>query len=79
VVIRCSTGPRSPGELGAERADYTQVVLEGRLRQALVQLNPTIPSDALEDAFRQLTRADAPTALDRNRALHRMLVVGVTV
>lgn len=53
--------------------------LEGRLRQALVTLNPDLPADALEDTFRKLTRTDPPSQLERNRALHRMLVDGVTV
>ena len=38
-----------------------------------------LPLEALEDAFRKLTRADAPSLVERNRALHRMLVDGVTV
>ncbi len=54
-------------------------MLEGRLRQALARLNPDLPPDALEDAFRKLTRADAPSLIERNRAVHRMLVEGVTV
>jgi type I restriction enzyme R subunit len=68
-------------EPAAERADpgYRDVVLEGRLRQALARLNPAIPPEALDDAYRKLTRTDAPTLLDRNHALHRMLVDGVTV
>ena len=49
----------APGELGAERADYGQVVLEGRLRQALARLNPDLPQETLDDACRQLTRPDA--------------------
>ena len=69
------------GESGAERSDpnYRDVVLEGRLRQALVRLNPDLPHEALEDAFRKLMRSDAPSLVERNRALHRMLVDGVTV
>jgi type I restriction enzyme R subunit len=69
------------GMLGAERSDssYRDVVLEGRLRQALVGLNPDLPPDALEDAYRKLTRTDATSLLERNRAVHRMLVDGVTV
>ena len=67
--------------LGAERSDpnYRDVVLEGRLRQALVRLNPDLPAEALEDAYRKLTRTDAPSLVERNRAVHRMLVDGVTV
>ena len=69
----------APGETAAERANYGQTVLERRLRQALVRLNPTLPTEALDDAFRKLTRTDAPTLLVRNHAVHRMLVNGVTV
>ena len=69
------------GESTSERSDpnYRDVVLESRLRQTLVRLNPDLPSDALEDAFRKLTRTDAPSLVERNRALHRMFVNGVTV
>src|SRR5574341_1031721 len=44
-----------------------------------VRLNPDLPPEALEDAYRKLTRADAPSLVERNRAAHRMLVDGVTV
>ena len=65
----------------AERSDpnYRDVVLERRLRQALVSLNPSLPAEALEDAFRKLVWADAPSLVERNRAVHRMLVDGITV
>ncbi|NCQ25827.1 MAG: type I restriction endonuclease subunit R [Armatimonadetes bacterium] len=69
----------APGELFAERSDYSQVVLEQRLRDALAALNPALPVEALDDAFRKLTRADGPTLEARNRAVHRLLVDGVTV
>ncbi|MFH1219050.1 MAG: type I restriction endonuclease subunit R [Candidatus Eisenbacteria bacterium] len=68
-----------PGELFAERKDYGQVVLEGRLRDALACLNPNLPAEAIEDAFRKVTRPEGPTLEVRNRAIHRMLVDGVTV
>ncbi|MDO8771054.1 MAG: type I restriction endonuclease subunit R [Burkholderiaceae bacterium] len=69
------------GEPAAERSDpnYRDVVLEGRLRQTLGHLNPELPAEALEDAYRKLTRTDAPSLVERNRAVHRMLVDGVTV
>jgi type I restriction enzyme R subunit len=69
----------APGELAAERRDYGQVVLEDRLRQALKRLNPKLPAEALEDAFRKIIRIEGSTAQARNRAFHRMLVDGVTV
>jgi type I restriction enzyme, R subunit len=75
-------GPEiAAGEPGAERSDpaYRDVILEGRLRGALARLNPDLPAEALEDAYRKLTRSEAPSLLERNRALHRLLVDGVTV
>jgi hypothetical protein len=62
-----------------ERASYADVILHGRLRQALAQLNSTLPAEALDDAFRRLTRPEGPTGEARNRAFHRMVVDGVTV
>ncbi len=50
----------APGEAGAERADYAQVVLEARLRDALARLNPALPPEAVDDAFRRLTRPEGP-------------------
>ncbi len=75
-------GPEiAAGEPAAERSDpnYRDVVLERRLRQALGHLNPDLPAEALEDAYRKLTRTDAPSLVERNRAVHLMLVNGVTV
>jgi type I restriction enzyme R subunit len=69
------------GEPAAERSDqgYRETVLEIRLRQALVRLNPDLPTEALDDAYRKLTKADAPSLIERNRAVHRLLVDGITV
>ncbi len=68
-------------ESACERSDpeFRDTILEGRLRRALVRLNPDLPADALEEAYRKLTRLNAPTLLERNRAAHRLLVDGVTV
>jgi type I restriction enzyme R subunit len=69
------------GQPGAERSDstYRDVVLEWRLHEALTKLNPDLPKEALEDAFRKMVRVDGPTLIERNRAVHRMLVDGVNV
>jgi type I restriction enzyme R subunit len=69
----------APGELAAERSDYGQVVLTQRLQDALARLNPTLPAEALGEAFRKLTRPEGPTLEAHNRAVHRLLVDGVTV
>ena len=69
----------APGEPAAERGNYGQVVLERRLRDALAWLNPDLPTEALEAAFRKLTWPEGATLEARNRTLHRLLVDGVTV
>ncbi len=51
----------APDTPGAERTDYGRVVLERRLRDPLAQLNPDLPADALDDAFRRLTCLAGPT------------------
>ena len=69
----------APDTPASERADYGQVILERRLRDALAQLNKDLPVEALEDTFRKLTRVEDPTLEARNRSFHRMLVEGVMV
>ena len=77
---RVAHGPDiSPHAEGAERADYTEVVLENQLRDALDRLNPGLPAEALDDAFRKVARPEGSTLEARNRAFHRLLVDGVTV
>lgn len=73
-------GPEiAPSELHAERTGFGETILPKRLRDALAALNPNIPADALEDAFRKVTLAQHPSLIANNRAFHRMLVDGVPV
>jgi len=69
----------APGAPASERRDYSEVTLTGRLRDALARLNPDLPVEALDDAFRQLTQPQGADLIQRNRAQHRLLVDGVTV
>lgn len=69
----------APGEPAAERRSYAEVVLEGRLREALAGLNPGVSAEGLEEAFRKLTRISSPQPLDGNHELHHYLVNGVSV
>jgi type I restriction enzyme R subunit len=70
--IACD-GPRP------ERASYSEVVLPTRLSAALSRLNPSIPPEALEDAFKKILRFPSPALLTSNREFHRALVNGITV
>ncbi len=62
-----------------ERADYRQVLLPHRLRDAIARLNPQLPLAAREDAFKQVADLGLPSLLQANRAFHKLLVGGVPV
>ena len=76
VAHRPDIAPDAPG---AERHSYGQVVLDRRLHDALVFLNPSLPASALEDALHKLTTPEGATLEARNRSFHRMLINGVNV
>ena len=69
----------APDTPGAERTDFTQVVLEERLRDSLLNLNPGLPPSALETGLRSLINSEGPTLEARNRSFHHALTRGVTV
>lgn len=69
----------APDGTAPERPDFSTVVLERRLRDALALLNPGLPAEALEDAFRRLTHPAGADLLSRNRTFHKMLTEGVNV
>ena len=55
-------GPQlAPGEPAAERDSFSEVVLVGRLREAIRRLNPAIP----EEASACTSHADRRTAIKR--------------
>jgi type I restriction enzyme R subunit len=69
----------APGEPAAERTGFEEVTLNTRLKAAIARLNPSIPGDAQDEAFRKVVRLAAPSLTETNRAFHRMLVDGVEV
>ena len=73
------SGPDMPPDPMSLRESYGEVFFESTLQGALRELNPDLPAEALDDAFRKLTRPEGATLATRNRAFHRMLVNGVTV
>jgi type I restriction enzyme R subunit len=73
-------GPQlAPGEPAAERDSFGEVVLVGRLREAIQRLNPAIPEEAREEALRKVVRVGTPSLAQTNRAFHRMLRDGIPV
>ena len=69
----------APDGPAPERADYRQVLLPARLRRAIDRLNPSVPTAARDDAFKQVVDLGTPSLLVANRHFHRLLVHGVPV
>ena len=69
----------APDGLNPERQSYADVVLVGRLREAIDRINPKIPAEGKDEAIRKLLRVESPDLLVNNQRLHSMLVNGVDV
>lgn len=59
--------------------EYSEVVLQQRLRNAIDKLNPEIPVDAREEAFKKALRTTTISLFENNQAFHRMLTEGIDV
>ncbi|MDG7045087.1 MAG: type I restriction endonuclease subunit R [Nitrososphaerota archaeon] len=68
----------SPGGLYKER-EYSEVVLAGRLRERLRIINPSLPEDAIEEAFRKIVKQESQDMIFNNRSFHNLLVNGIDV
>jgi len=69
----------APDGSSPERSAYSQVLLVGRLREAINRLNPAVPLVAREDAVQQVLNLDTPGLLAANRVFHQLLINGVPV
>jgi type I restriction enzyme R subunit len=69
----------SPGALLPERDSYREVVLPGRLSEAVARINPEASAEAQEEAIRQVATVSAPGLIQANRDFHRLLTGGVPV
>ncbi len=73
-------GPQiAPGEPAAERESFGDVVLVGRLREAIHRLNPAMPQEARDEALRKVLRVATTTLVQTNRAFHLMLRDGISI
>ncbi len=69
----------APDGAFSERENYEQVALINRLQQSLITLNPKVPTDAIEEALRKLTKLDSPSLITNNHTFHKYLIEGVPV
>jgi len=69
----------APDSSLAERADYREVVLKDRLRDAIAKLNPQLPEIAVEEVVHTIANSSHPNLAKSNREFHALLINGVKV
>jgi len=62
-----------------ERVSHSDVILRGRLSDAVARLNPDIPAEAREDAIKRIIGDESPHLVEENRRLHRAMINGLDV
>jgi type I restriction enzyme R subunit len=68
-----------PDSASPERSSWDDVLLPGRLRDAIARINPDLPATAVDLAIARLRRAESQSAMAENERVHRLLVEGVPV
>ena len=73
-------GPDSaPDSETPERTSFEDVILAERLKIAVARINPTVPTDARDEAVKQIMRLNSPELIANNEAFHRLLTEGIKV
>ncbi len=62
-----------------ERESYEQVLLLGRLKNAVKRINKTIPDYAQDEAIKTIQRISSPDLETNNETFHRLLTEGIPV
>jgi type I restriction enzyme, R subunit len=72
-------GEIAPEMEKAERENFSEVVLIGRLRAAVERINPSLPAGLLDQAVKKVLALSFGGVVENNEAFHKMLVDGVRV
>jgi type I restriction enzyme R subunit len=67
------------GEGDNKEREYTDIILQQRLKTAIDKFNPHIPEEAREEAFKKALRTVTVSLPDNNEHFHKMLTEGVDV
>jgi len=62
-----------------ERSTFSDVILKGRLQEAIAHNNPHIPLDAQQEAVKVIERIASPELMVNNKLFHELLTEGVPV
>ena len=63
----------------AEERKYSEVVLVGRLRDALRRINKSIPDGAIDEAVKKVLRTESQDLVVNNQLFHRLVTNGIPV
>lgn len=69
----------APDGENQQRASYSDIILDQKLRSALAAINPSIPADVIDEVYRKVSASASPDIFEDNKIFHRMLVNGVEV
>ncbi len=69
----------SPDSDNPLRENYQEVLLETRLRIALIKLNPSLPITAIDEAIDILKKPQHSSLIQNNKAFHNILLDGISV
>src|SRR5699024_1189420 len=58
---------------------FEDVVLSERLEEAVRRINPGVPLTAIQEAFKEVKRINAPELITNNETFHRYLTEGIKV
>ena len=63
----------------AERSSFNDVILKGRLQEAIARNNPEIPFEAQQEALKNMERIASPELMVNNQKFQEILTEGVPV
>ena len=69
----------APEGLSPERESYGDVILQGRLLNALTKLNPFLNPSIFDDVVRKIEQSETPSLIEENRRLHSLITEGVNL
>ena len=69
----------APEGVNSERDDFRQVILEERLKSALIKINPDIPNQTIQNSIPQILNPNIPGLLNCNREMHKWVTKGLKV
>ena len=69
----------APEGVDPERDDFRKVILEDRLRSALIKTNSDIPSQTINNSISQILNPNIPSLLNCNREMHKWMTKGLKV